>query len=247
MKEAELSYYTVPEEIRQGLDQGGKSKNRRGGTELRFLEQACHCCWLGWLWSDPLICENGHQPPLPRACIKLMTAELVSSDSWVIERFQHLVIASCFCKPLLYTLLCAQHYQSPLSGVRFSLVPPKAKDYGSRTLVRDPSGFPGGASGKASTCNEFEKALGGGEGQGSLACCSPLLLQRVRYDWSDSTTITSILAWGIPRTEVPGQLQSTGSHGVRHDWTNLAHMDLSGFARGLWPCLLEFDVMASLV
>ena len=61
-----------------------------------------------------------------------------------------------------WALLCAQHYQSPLSGVRFSLVPPKAKDYGSRTLVRDPSGFPGGASGKASTCNEFEKALGGG-------------------------------------------------------------------------------------
>jgi len=59
-----------------------------------------------------------------------------------------LVIASCFCKPLLYSLLCEQYYQSPLSGVRLSLVPTKAKDDGSRTLVRDPSGFPGGASGK---------------------------------------------------------------------------------------------------
>ena len=47
MKEAELSYYTVPEEIREGLDQGGKSKNRRAGTDLRFLEQACHCLLVG--------------------------------------------------------------------------------------------------------------------------------------------------------------------------------------------------------
>ena len=31
--------------------------------------------------------------------------------------------------------------------------------------------------------HEFEQALGGGEGQGSLACCSPWGSQRVRHDW----------------------------------------------------------------
>ena len=35
-------------------------------------------------------------------------------------------------------------------------------------------------------------------------------------------THSSILAWRIPRTEQPGGLQSTGSHGVRHDWSDSA-------------------------
>ena len=30
--------------------------------------------------------------------------------------------------------------------------------------------------------HEFEQALGDGEGQGSLVCCSPWGLKRVRYD-----------------------------------------------------------------
>ena len=30
------------------------------------------------------------------------------------------------------------------------------------------------------------------------------------------------LAWKIPWTEEPGRLQSTGSHRVRHDWSDLA-------------------------
>ena len=32
----------------------------------------------------------------------------------------------------------------------------------------------------------------------------------------------SILAWRIPGTAEPGGLLSTGSHRVRHDWSNLA-------------------------
>ena len=35
-------------------------------------------------------------------------------------------------------------------------------------------------------------------------------------------THSSILAWRIPWTEEPGGLQSTGSHRVRHDWSDLA-------------------------
>ena len=35
-------------------------------------------------------------------------------------------------------------------------------------------------------------------------------------------TYSSILAWRIPWTEEPGRLQSTGSHRVRHNWSNLA-------------------------
>ena len=33
--------------------------------------------------------------------------------------------------------------------------------------------------------HEFEKALGVGDGQGSLACCSPWKLQRVGHNLSD--------------------------------------------------------------
>ena len=36
-------------------------------------------------------------------------------------------------------------------------------------------------------------------------------------------THSSILAWRIPCTEKPGGLQSTGSHRVGHDRSNLAH------------------------
>ena len=37
-------------------------------------------------------------------------------------------------------------------------------------------------------------------------------------------THSNILAWRIPWTEEPGGLQSIGSHRVRHNWSNLAHM-----------------------
>ena len=36
---------------------------------------------------------------------------------------------------------------------------------------------------------EFEQALGVGDGQGSLACCSPWVL-RIRYDW-----VTELIDW----------------------------------------------------
>ena len=32
-----------------------------------------------------------------------------------------------------------------------------------------------------------------------------------------TATLTSILAWEIPRTEEPGGLESAGTHRVRHD------------------------------
>ena len=40
----------------------------------------------------------------------------------------------------------------------------------------------------------------------------------------DMATHSCVLAWRISWTEVPGGLQSTGSHEVRHDWGNLAHI-----------------------
>ena len=36
-------------------------------------------------------------------------------------------------------------------------------------------------------------------------------------------THSSILAWRIPWTEVPGELQSMGSQRVRHNYNDLAH------------------------
>ena len=35
--------------------------------------------------------------------------------------------------------------------------------------------------------------------------------------------LSSVLAWKIPWSGEPGRLQSTGSHRVRHKWSNLAH------------------------
>jgi hypothetical protein len=37
-------------------------------------------------------------------------------------------------------------------------------------------------------------------------------------------TYSSILVWRISWTEEPGGLQSIGSLGVKHDWSDLAHM-----------------------
>ena len=39
----------------------------------------------------------------------------------------------------------------------------------------------------------------------------------------DMATHSSTLAWRIPWTEEPGELQSMGSQRVRHDWSDLAH------------------------
>ena len=43
--------------------------------------------------------------------------------------------------------------------------------------------------------HEFEQAPGDSEGQGSLMCCSPLGLQRVRHNLA--TEQQSFLIWGV--------------------------------------------------
>ena len=40
-------------------------------------------------------------------------------------------------------------------------------------------------------------------------------------------THSSIVSWTILWTEEPGGLQSIGSHRVRHDWSDLAHVHTS--------------------
>ena len=40
---------------------------------------------------------------------------------------------------------------------------------------------------------------------------------------------SSILAWRIPRTEEPGELQSIGSHRVRHNWSDFTRMHIKRF------------------
>ena len=34
---------------------------------------------------------------------------------------------------------------------------------------------------------------------------------------------SSVLAWRIPETEEPGELETIGSQRVRHDWSDLVH------------------------
>ena len=76
---------------------------------------------------------------------------------------------------------------------------------------------------------EFEQALGVGDGQGNLVCCSPWGHKESDMNewlnWTDPlhlekkmATQLSILAWEIPWTEEPGRLQSMGSLRVGHDW-----------------------------
>ena len=52
----------------------------------------------------------------------------------------------------------------------------------------------------------------------------------------EMATHYSILAWRIPGTEEPGGQLSVGSHRVRHNWSNLAHVHLS-----LMCAIYEFE------
>ena len=75
--------------------------------------------------------------------------------------------------------------------------------------------------------HEFEQTLGGNEGQGSLACCSPWRHNRIRHDLvteleKEMAPHSSVLAWKIPGTGEPGGLSSMGSHRVGHNWRDLA-------------------------
>ena len=72
-------------------------------------------------------------------------------------------------------------------------------------LIAEIRGFPGGASGKNSTCQRRRH-------------------KRHRFNpwvwkisWRKAWQPTPVLNWRIPRTEEPGGLQSIGSHRVGHD------------------------------
>ena len=103
-------------------------------------------------------------------------------------------------------------------------------------------GFPGGSAGKESTYNAGDpssiprlgRSPGGGHGNRFQYSWASLVAQTVKnlpemwetwiqsLGWEDPlekgmATHSSILAWEIPWTEEPGQLQSMGSQRVRHD------------------------------
>ena len=73
---------------------------------------------------------------------------------------------------------------------------------------------PGGASSKERTCQ-----------------CRRYEMRVQSLGWVDSlekgrTTHSDVLAWKIPWTEEPGQLQSMGSQRLGHDWNDLAFSPL---------------------
>ena len=82
--------------------------------------------------------------------------------------------------------------------------------------------------------HEFEQSPGGGDGQGSLLCCSPW--GREESDTTEWLTFTfyfhelekemathsNVLAWRIPGMREPGGLPAMGSHRVGHDRSDLA-------------------------
>ena len=77
--------------------------------------------------------------------------------------------------------------------------------------------------------HEFEQGPGIGDGQGSLACCSPWghkesdMTERLHFQFhfhaleKEMAPRSSVLAWRIPWTGEPGGLRSMGSHRVRHN------------------------------
>ena len=84
--------------------------------------------------------------------------------------------------------------------------------------IRDPGSIPklGRSPGDG---NGNHSNIGNGEGQGSLACCSPWGLKGLdtTEQKNRNNNNSSILAWIIPWTEKPGGLESTGLYRVRHD------------------------------
>ena len=73
-------------------------------------------------------------------------------------------------------------------------------------------GFPGGASGKESTCSTGEQEMW----VRSLGQEDPLE--------KEMATLSSILPWQIPCTEEPGRLKSMGLQRVGHDWVTKLSM-----------------------
>ena len=88
---------------------------------------------------------------------------------------------------------------------------------------------------------EFEQALGVGDGQGILVCCSPWSCKELgRNEWLNWASSSekamaphsSTLAWKIPWTEEPGRLQSLGSLRVGHDWATSLSLSCIGEGNG---------------
>ena len=68
--------------------------------------------------------------------------------------------------------------------------------------------------------------------------------------WNDGTGfygLSFVLAWRIPRTGEPGGLPSMGSHGVGHDWSDLAAVAAAGMNYLVpFPHLKCFKILLSL-
>ena len=62
--------------------------------------------------------------------------------------------------------------------------------------------------------HEFEQTLGNGEGQRSLACCSPWGSQRVGHDWNWTTTEPPWFTWAT-RNQAPPFLEDALGLGVK--------------------------------
>ena len=58
----------------------------------------------------------------------------------------------------------------------------------------------------------------------------------------EMATHTSILAWRISWIEEPGRLQSIGSHRVRHNWSELAHVHTHTHTHTLSHRMLHVDL-----
>ena len=96
-----------------------------------------------------------------------------------------------------YTFICLPHHKKPKC--------PQIKGFTTKCVLY--RGFPGGTSGKESTCQ-----------------CR----RHMRPLWEDPlkedvATHSSILSWRIPWTEEPAGVWSIGSQRAGHDWSNLAH------------------------
>ena len=119
-------------------------------------------------------------------------------------------------------------------------------------------GFPSSLAAKEATCNAGDPGLipglgrSPGEGYSLQYFWTSLVAQKVKnpsavwetwvwsLGWEDSleegmAIYSSILAWMIPWTEEPGELLSTGSQRVGHNWSDLGATAAASCQWSHWP------------
>ena len=152
----------------------------------------------------------------------------VKSASW---RWGYLVGFSCSCPQSGRSPQMFRRQPVPEEVVDWALMGLRCfSDHGPWSFIESPDFLLGEGNGTPLQYSCLENPMDGGAW---LAAVHGVAKSRTRLsDFTftihfhalekEMTTHSSVLAWRIPGTGEPGGLPSMGSHGVRHDWSDLA-------------------------